>query len=57
MKESGYMANFCTQCGNKLELNDTICSNCGRLIKGNKVVEEVEAIKVEEIKKLILKIK
>lgn len=51
MKESGYMANFCTQCGNKLELNDTICSNCGRLIKGNKVVEEVEAIKVEEIKK------
>lgn len=45
------MANFCTQCGNKLELNDTICSNCGRLIKGNKVVEEVEAIKVEEIKK------
>lgn len=51
MKESGYMANFCTQCGNKLELNDTICSNCGRLIKGTKVVEEVEAIKVEEIKK------
>lgn len=51
MKESGYMANFCTQCGNKLELNDTICSNCGRLIKGNKVVEEVEAIKVEKIKK------
>lgn len=45
------MANFCTQCGNKLELNDTICSNCGRLIKGNKVVEEVEAIKVEKIKK------
>lgn len=42
------MANFCTQCGNKLELNDTVCSNCGALIKDRIVREEVVAEKVEQ---------
>lgn len=42
------MANFCTNCGNKLNLNDTVCSNCGKLIKDNVVKEEVEAIKVTD---------
>lgn len=45
------MANFCTNCGNKLNLNDTVCSNCGKLIKDNVVKEEVEAVKVTDEKK------
>ena len=44
------MANFCTKCGSKLELNDTVCPNCGALIKGRVVKEEVVAEKVEEQK-------
>ena len=44
------MANFCTKCGSKLELNDTVCPNCGALIKGRVVKEEVVAEKVEDTK-------
>lgn len=44
------MANFCTKCGNKLELNDTVCPNCGALIKERGVKEEVVAEKVEDTK-------
>lgn len=44
------MANFCTKCGNKLELNDTVCPNCGALIKDRVVKEEVVAEKVEDTK-------
>lgn len=44
------MANFCTKCGNKLELNDTVCPNCGALIKDRIVKEEVVAEKVEDTK-------
>lgn len=40
------MANFCTNCGNKLNLNDTVCSNCGKAIKDRVVREEVKAEKV-----------
>lgn len=42
------MANFCTNCGNKLNLNDTVCSNCGKAIKDRVVREEVKAEKVTE---------
>lgn len=42
------MANFCTNCGNKLNLNDTVCSNCGKEIKDRVVREEVKAEKVED---------
>ncbi len=42
------MANFCTNCGNKLNLNDTVCSNCGKAIKDRAVREEVKAEKVTE---------
>ena len=44
------MANFCTKCGNKLELNDTVCPNCGALIKDRDEKEEVVAEKVEDTK-------
>jgi len=44
------MANFCTKCGSKLELNDTVCPNCGALIKDRVVKEEVVAEKVEDTK-------
>lgn len=47
------MANFCTNCGNKLDLNDTVCSNCGKVIKDRVVREEVEAEKVAEDKESI----
>lgn len=42
------MANFCTNCGNKLNLNDTVCSNCGKAVKDRVVREEVKAEKVTE---------
>ena len=42
------MANFCTNCGNKLNLNDTVCSNCGKSVKDRVVREEVKAEKVTE---------
>ena len=44
------MANFCTKCGSKLELNDTVCPNCGALIKDRVVKEEVVAEKVDDTK-------
>ena len=44
------MSNFCTKCGGKLELNDTVCPNCGALIKDRVVKEEVVAEKVEDTK-------
>lgn len=47
------MANFCTNCRNKLDLNDTVCSNCGKVIKDRVVREEVEAEKVTEDKKSV----
>lgn len=47
------MANFCTNCGNKLDLNDTVCGNCGKVIKDRVVREEVEAEKVTEDKKSV----
>ena len=42
------MANFCTNCGNKLNLNDTVCNNCGKAVKDRVVREEVKAEKVTE---------
>lgn len=42
------MANFCTNCGNKLDLNDTVCKNCGKEVRGTTVKVEVKAEKVTD---------
>ena len=42
------MANFCTNCGNKLDLNDTVCSNCGKEVRSKTVKVEVQAEKVND---------